>query len=585
MKGQDLKYTNWEFTKDIWHFVKKRKREFIFLTFTFIIAHSLVLISPIILAKIIDFFTTPGEPISVFYMYLGILTGVEILATIIRLGSKYRFGLFSNRIQKEVKVESFQKLVQKDLIWHDTTTTGINTQKIMEGERALNKIMNFYKEHGISMVVSVIGIIGIFAFFNIKYSLLAILFMFTYLSAEFKFNKRVAQKTLQVKLASEEASGKAIEFSSNIHTIKSLGIEKSSHKQIENKEEILLQAKNANRKVNNMKWIIIQIIASIFTAIFIFMVGGDVLIGVLTVGSIVIYISYLARLHNVLNLISGQATSLIDAKYGIYRMMKIYKEVPDIKEEGAKNLNAWNSINVRHLKFKYKEGGVLDDFNLNIKKGEKIGIVGKSGSGKSTFFKLLLKLYLPQKGMIYFDNKPITQIKEDSLLKRIAIVPQETEVFNLSVKENIIISRPGRIDYKRYMEALKASKLDKVIYKLKNRDLSLIGEKGVRLSGGERQRLGIARAIYKDSDIIIFDEATSNLDYATENNIQKSIDKLKNKTLIVSAHRLQTLKNMDKIIFIDKGKIIEQGTYEELLKKRGEFYKLWRKQGTWKDDK
>jgi len=265
--------------------------------------------------------------------------------------------------------------------------------------------------------------------------------------------------------------------------------------------------------------------------------------------------------------------------------MGIYKEVPDIKEEGAKNLNAWNSINVRHLKFKYKEGGVLDDFNLNIKKGEKIGIVGKSGSGKSTFFKLLLKLYLPQKGMIYFDNKPITQIKKDSLLKRIAIVPQETEVFNLSVKENIIISRPGRIDYKRYMEALKASKLDKVIYKLKNRDLSLIGEKGVRLSGGERQRLGIARAIYKDSDIIIFDEATSNLDYATENNIQKSIDKLKNKTLIVSAHRLQTLKNMDKIIFIDKGKIIEQGTYEVLLKKRGEFYKLWKKQGAWKDDK
>ena len=184
--------------------------------------------------------------------------------------------------------------------------------------------------------------------------------------------------------------------------------------------------------------------------------------------------------------------------------------------------------------------------------------------------------------MIYFNYKPINMIKKDSLIKKIAIVPQETEVFNLSIKDNITISKAGRVDYEKYQEALKASKVDKIISKLENKDLSLIGEKGIRLSGGERQRLGIARAIYKDSDIIIFDEATSNLDYETEKDIQESIDKLKDKTLIVSAHRLPTLKNMDKIIFIDKGKVVESGTYNELLRKRGEFYNLWRKQGAWK---
>jgi len=582
MKRQHPQYSNTEFAKDLWHFLKDHKKEFVFVTILLVIGFGLNLVGPIILAKIIDFFATPGKPINTFYIYLGILAGVEIIATLFRRGGKYCSGILSGKIQKDVKIESFQKLIQRDLLWHDTSSTGIKTQKIMEGEHALSRLMSFYKERGVEMVISTIGIIGIFAFFNIKYFLLAILFMTVYLSVEFKLNKKIAEKTYRFKIAKEIATGKAIEFSSNIHTIKSLGLEKSSKNQIVNKENILLNSRNENLRAHNLKWVLTQTISSIFVAIFIFVVGSDILKGALTIGAIVIYITYLSKLRNVLSSISAFSGDLIESKYGLFRMMEIYKAVPEINEDNAKNLNSWNEINVKDLNFKYKTEGVLDNFNLNIKKGEKIGIVGKSGSGKSTFFKLLLKLYLPKKGMIYFNDKPINMIKKDSLIKKIAIVPQETEVFNLSIKDNITISKAGRVDYEKYQEALKASKVDKIISKLENKDLSLIGEKGIRLSGGERQRLGIARAIYKDSDIIIFDEATSNLDYETEKDIQESIDKLKDKTLIVSAHRLPTLKNMDKIIFIDKGKVVESGTYNELLRKRGEFYNLWRKQGAWK---
>jgi len=315
--------------------------------------------------------------------------------------------------------------------------------------------------------------------------------------------------------------------------------------------------------------------------LFVFLVGKDVWIGVLTVGSIVIYIQYINRLQNVLAMISRESLALIDMKLVLHRMMDIFKEIPEIEEEGAKNFRDWNQINIKDVKFKYKDEGVLNDFNLTINKGEKIGIVGKSGSGKSTFFKLLLKLYLPQRGMVYFDNRPVTNLKRESILNKISIVPQDTELFNLSLRDNIKISRLNRGNLNLYKKAVSASNVDKIISKLKNKDLSLIGEKGIRLSGGERQRLGIARAVYKDTDIIIFDEATSNLDYETEREIQESIDKL-DKTLIVSAHRLSTLKNMDKIIFIDKGTIVEQGTYQELLNKKGEFYKLWKSQGGWK---
>ena len=466
MKRQHPQYPNVEFAKDIWYFLKAHKKEFIFVTILLVIGLGLNLVGPIILARIIDFFATPGKPIGIFYTYLGILAGVEIIATLFRRGGKYYAGILSSKVEKDVKTESFKKLIQRDLLWHDTSSTGVKTQKIMEGERALSNLMNFYKQRGVGMVVSIIGIIAVFTFFSIKYSLLAILFMVVYLTINFKLNKNIAKTTYQVKVAREIASGKAIEFSSNIHTIKSMGLEKSSNRQITNKEELLLKAKNRNRKAGNIKWILIQIIASIFTAIFIFVVGSDILKGVLTIGSIVIYLLYLTKLKSILIDICGSSEDIIESKYGVFRLMQIYKDVPEIDEEGAKNLDSWKKINVNDLGFRYKEEGILDDFNLNIKKGEKIGIVGKSGSGKSTLFKLLLKLYLPKKGMIYFDNKPITLIKKDSLLKKIAIVPQETEVFNLSIKDNITISRTGRVDYEKYKEALKASNVDKIIAKL-----------------------------------------------------------------------------------------------------------------------
>tara|TARA_Y100000296_G_C5161068_1_gene251869 strand:- start:185 stop:1939 length:1755 start_codon:yes stop_codon:yes gene_type:complete len=581
--GDHPKYSNLEFAKDLWHFFKNYKKEFIFFSLILSIAFSLDLVPAIILAKIIDFFWTDYESLRIFYILLGIILGVEVFNTLTRHIGKYYLAIFTNKIQKHVKVESFEKVMEGDLLWNDRENTGIKVQKITEGELAVGRFMNFYINHGLPLIINLVGVIVIFSFFSIKYSLVAITFVIVYLFVEVKMNKEFARKTLEVKIASEESSGKVYEFSSNIHTVKSLGLEKSSNRQITEKEEKVFQTKKERRKASTKKWVTTGLVSTFFYTLFILLVGLDVSTGLLTVGSIIIYVDYVRRLRNqALGTISVQLGNLIDIKYGIFRMMGIYKEIPEINEENARNLRDWKEVKIEDVSFKYKEGGVLDGFSLSIKKGEKIGIVGKSGSGKSTFLKLLLKLYLPQKGNIYFDGKPIIRIKRDSIIKRVSYVPQETELFNLSLRENITISKSGRINVKSYKEALKVSKLDEVISKLKNKDLSLIGEKGYHLSGGERQRLGIARAIYKGSDIIILDEATSNLDYATERKIQEELDKLKNKTLIVSAHRLQTLKEMDKIIIIDKGKVVEQGTYDELLRKRGEFYKLWRKQGAWK---
>jgi len=452
-------------------------------------------------------------------------------------------------------------------------------QKISRGEVAFKRFMSFYYNNGINMVVSLIGILVVFSYFSIKYALLAFIFAFCYLFAEIKYNRVLAKKTLSLNKIKEKAVGREYEFSSNISTIKSLGMCKESNKQIKKNANKVFRASIDRGRLMNFKWITIQSIGAIFFVIFIFLVGRDILIGVLTAGAIVIYISYVERLKGILNIISNQADILIEAKYDLSRMMQIYNLTPEIDEKNAKDLKKWDEIKVKDLAFKYKNEGILEGFNLEIKKGSKIGIVGKSGGGKSTFFKLLLKLYLPKAGMIYFDGKPITKYKQSSLANKVSIVLQETELFNLSLKENVLISRGGICNQKAYEEAVRVSKVDAIIKKLKKGEKSLLGEKGVRLSGGEKQRLGIARAIYKGSDIIIFDEATSNLDYGLEKDIQDGLDKLRGKTLIYAAHRLSTLKNMDEILFLDKGRVIERGTFDQLIERKREFYKMWKKQG------
>jgi len=576
---KEIQYKNTQVIKDLWHFVRNKKAEFLILSFFLTVAAILALIPPLILAKIIDYFVEGGAIASTFYWYLAALLVVMITENFIGLGTKHLFNLLVIKIQKQAKVESLQKILQGDLIWHDKENTGNKMQRVQEGERAVESFLRFYANQAISMIITVVGIIGVFAFFNIKYAIIGIVYISIYVYAEIRLNKKLTGKIQKLKIAQEYATGKAYEFSSNIATIKSLGIEKSSQSQILNQEEIVLQARKERRTASTRKWMIVEIISTIFFVIFILFVGRDVLARVLTVGSIVIYIEYTRRLGGTLSLLSNITVFLIESKFGLYRMMEIHRSIQTHDEKDAKDLTTWKKIELIDVSFDYENKPVLDRLNLTIKRGQKIGIVGTSGSGKSTLFKLLLKLYKPRKGSILFDNTDIKNIKSDSLLRKISIVPQETELFNLSLRDNVTISETNSVKKDKYKKSILISQVDKIINKLHDGDSTTIGEKGVRLSGGERQRLGIARAIYKDSNIIILDEATSNLDYITEKRILEAMDsQLKDKTLIIAAHRIETLKNMDNIIYLEKGKVVEQGTYSQLSKQKGKFSRLLREQ-------
>ena len=237
------------------------------------------------------------------------------------------------------------------------------------------------------------------------------------------------------------------------------------------------------------------------------------------------------------------------------------------------------SIVFDHIEFHYnRKEDLFKDFALKIKSGEKVGLVGHSGSGKSTLIKLLVRYYDVQSGKICIGGENIAEVRQESLRAQIAVIPQDTAMFNRTIMENIRYGNVKASD-EEVIKAAKMAYADEFIRALPKGYQSKVGERGVLLSGGERQRIAIARAILKNAPILILDEATSALDSKSEQYIQKSLKQLmKGKTVIAIAHRLSTLKEMDRLVVMDNGRIIEEGSHDALLKQKGAYYAFYQLQ-------
>ncbi|MDD5580552.1 MAG: ABC transporter ATP-binding protein [Methylobacter sp.] len=273
-------------------------------------------------------------------------------------------------------------------------------------------------------------------------------------------------------------------------------------------------------------------------------------------------------------------TALADAS----EMSEIFRQNDlEIDDDKAKPLKiSRGAISFTNVSFSYNPPNTLqprlfENFSLHIKAGEKVALVGQSGSGKSSLTKLLFRFLDPQKGNIAFDGFDAKIFTLNSLRQQISMVPQQADLFHRSVRDNITLGED--ISEARLIDIARKSRCLEFIENLPDRFDTLVGERGVKLSGGEKQRIAIARAFLEEAPIVVLDEATSALDSLTEKQIQVAIFELiKDKTAIVIAHRLSTILNMDRIIVLDRGNIIEQGTHHQLLDKKGKYYAMWQHQ-------
>jgi len=306
----------------------------------------------------------------------------------------------------------------------------------------------------------------------------------------------------------------------------------------------------------------------------------------ITVGAIAISISLVLRLKGMSQWIMWEVTSLFEnigtVTDGMNTLSKpnAIEDKKDAKPIAVKE----GEIYFKNMTFQYDEKiAVINRFDLKIKAGEKIGLVGRSGAGKSTLVNLLMRFYDVSKGEIMIDGQNIKDVQQETLRLNIGMVTQDTSLLHRSIRENILYGRPDATE-EEMIQATKQAQADEFISTLSDNEGNTgydaqVGERGVKLSGGQRQRIAISRVLLKDAPILVLDEATSALDSEVEAAIQESLYELmQGKTVIAIAHRLSTIAAMDRLIVMDKGEIVEQGTHQELIKKNGIYAQLWEHQ-------
>jgi ABC-type multidrug transport system fused ATPase/permease subunit len=566
------RYTNTQFLKDVWNILGRYRYKFAFWYLLALIGSALGLVPPFATAKIIDFFTTysKGSPLNEFYFWVGVTVLAAIMATIVRIIVKYKTAIVRREVEVNTRIKCITTLLKYSVAWHEKEHSGSKVQRIGAGSDGVKRIIRFLISDSTNIIVGIVGVGIAFTSFNLKYTFILLSYMLIYLTYEIIQNTRQAEKKMATKAYRDKVMGKIHEFVSNITTVKSLGMGARVKKISRSLESKLNELRRKEHLIVMQKWGGIGLISELFLAFFLIVVGFDIVKGSLSLGMLALFMSYFGKARRALGDISSNSDNIIDAKYSIYRMTPFLKEIKD--DAGNRRFPPkWKEILFENLSFKYKDKFILNNINLRIKKGDKIGLVGRSGGGKSTIFKLLVNLYRPTKGSLTIDGKPIPEISRKSLADKMTIVPQEVDLFNLPLKDNITFGASGSLSVEK---AIKMSLCDSIVKRLPFGIDTIVGERGVRLSGGEKQRVGIARALYADADIILLDESTSHLDTHTEQGIQDNLEKLKNKTVIAIAHRLSTLRHFDKILVMRKGQIAEQGSFAQLMKKKGIFYEL-----------
>lgn len=566
--SQKENYFSWkDLLESIYFLLANERRKYIFLTSLLFVIYFYALVPPIILARIIDFFIAykPGTSLVPFFIYVFIIGALHIIISYFRLSLKKALGDMQTEIIYKARVKGFEKLLDFSIAWHDQENTGNKFQRLQNGLMSFRTFMNMLNNEIVQATTAAVGAIAVFIFLRPYYTFFFIGYVIIFLFIASYFYNRIRRVNDEYNEILEKASGSYVEGLSNVLTIKTLGAKESFKSLIAKREGFAKEQELKKRRLGINMWRAFNTFNGVCYIVFLLLVGREIFLSLLSVGSVFIFYGYLDRLIQSGAGMLDVYENFIQSKSGIGRMMPILKSQPNVKSGNLMFPLNWDKISLHDAHFNYGSEGVstISSINVEMTRNQKIGVVGKTGSGKSTFAKLLVGLYDLDSGEYKIGGTNFYSIRHEEMIDKISLVLQDSEMFNLSLVDNITLMKNIPLDL--FQKAIKLSQLEEVVEKLPDGLATLIGEKGYHLSGGERQRVGIARAICRDPEIFIFDEATSSLDSKTEQLIQQGIEKeLKEKTIITIAHRVSTLKDVDVIYVFDEGKIVEYGQFSDL---------------------
>ncbi len=487
----------------------------------------------------------------------------------------------SDRAVYELSQKVFESLSEQSMEFHNNKFGGSLVSQANKFTSAVYRLSDlllfsisplFY-----SLVFTFIIIVPLVPWFALALAIFIIIFM-TIAWVSFGSIRELNVKEAE---AQNKVSGQIADSITNIMAVKSFSQEHHEKKRFEKfADDSRALSFMTNNAVIVRDFMFGGLITCIMTVAFVILIFGNVWFGV-ALGTLLLAVSYTMQIMGNLWGFNGILRQL-NRIFGDAREMSIIlntqKTVKDIDNAPALRADK-GQIDIDAITFRHSDSNddeaVFKDFSLSIQPGQRVGLVGHSGSGKTTLTKLLLRFSDVQEGTISIDGQPITEVTQLSLRQAIAYVPQEPMLFHRSLKENILYGKTNATDEEVISAAKRANALE-FINKLPNGFETLVGERGVKLSGGQRQRIAIARAIVKDAPVLILDEATSALDSESEKLIQDALQKLmKDRTSIVVAHRLSTISKLDRIIVMEDGKIIEDGSHDELLAHKGQYARLW----------
>ncbi|MDU1480906.1 MAG: ABC transporter ATP-binding protein [Staphylococcus epidermidis] len=518
------------------------------------------------------------------FSHLGVAIGIALFIFLIvrppiEFIRQYLAQWTSNKILYDIRKQLYNHLQALSARFYANNQVGqVISRVINDVEQTkdfiLTGLMNIWLD-----CITIIIALSIMFFLDVKLTFAAIFIFPFYILTVYFFFGRLRKLTRVRSQALAEVQGFLHERVQGMSVIKSFAIEDNEAKNFDNHNKNFLQRAFQHTRWNAYSFAAINTVTDLGPIIVIGVGSYLAITGSITVGTLAAFVGYLEQLFGPLRRLVSSFTTLTQSFASMDRVFQLMDEDYDIKNGiGAQPIKiSEGQIDLKHVSFKYNENEkeVLHDINLTINKGETVAFVGMSGGGKSTLINLIPRFYDVTQGEILIDHHNVKEFLTGSLRNQIGLVQQDNILFSDTVKENILLGRPDATD-DEVVEAAKMANAHDFISNLPNGYDTEVGERGVKLSGGQKQRLSIARIFLNNPPVLILNEATSALDLESEAIIQEALDVLsKDRTTLIVAHRLSTITHADRIVVMENGRIVETGTHQQLINKRGAYEHLY----------
>ncbi len=578
-KKSDAK-TLWLAIRRIFRLSKPYRLKFYVATVLAVASSAVGLSVPLGLKALLDtvFQSADAELLNVIAL---VLFGLFVAQAFLSFGSTYWLEWVGERVVTDLRKRLYEHLHRLGFRYFSDKRLGEITSRLTNDVGSVRTALTNALPQTITVTFSLLGSIALMIMLNWRLSLIVFLTVpvVTLLTRYFGGKIRKLSRDIQDDLA--DSTAVAEDALGAIRIVKAFAREVYEVGRYSESVENLFRTSRRKILLTSLFWSGIGVMF-MTTLVIIFWYGGlEVLAGRLTTGDLVAFIFYAFSISRSISQMSRLYTDINTAVGASDRIFELLDEVPEIEDadEATEIDHIDGRVTFESVRFAYeKDRPVLKDINLNIRAGETVAVVGPSGAGKTTLINLIPRFFDPQEGKIMIDGIDIRNIRKQSLREHIAIVPQDVHLFGTTVKENIRYGRLDATDEEIRQAAADANALE-FIRQIPDGLDAKVGEKGVKLSGGQRQRLAIARALLKDPGILLLDEATSSLDSESEAQVQEALERLmQNRTTFIIAHRLSTVQHADRIVVIEDGRIVQQGSHNQLLTIGGLYKQLYEMQ-------